>query len=303
MPELPEVETVRRGLEPGMAGKRFVRVIVRRPDLRAPFPHRFSARLAGKTALAVQRRANTCWSAVVGDTLVMHLDVGPFGSTSNGWNRKTRGTITSCSDVVRRGRHFQRSPAVRVHGLLDAGPWPLIPSSALGPSRVAAFNAAPGAGLQRETTPLKWRCSSAWWPDWKHLRRRGALSRPLVTRAAGVDHRHAVRRAAGGGPAAGRGDQAGRRRGDRTNVTRRVSIGEIPRLRPRRRTLPAARMRRDDRAADAGRPLDVLLSTLSALGVFYLSAIDVTSTIGPTWWMPMESRRMRASKRTRRLSR
>jgi formamidopyrimidine-DNA glycosylase len=74
MPELPEVEAVRRRLEPVMAGQRLVRVIVRRPDLRTPFPDRFSARLAGKTALAVQRRAKYLLVPLSsGDTLVMHL--------------------------------------------------------------------------------------------------------------------------------------------------------------------------------------------------------------------------------------
>src|ERR1039458_3018434 len=41
MPELPEVETVRRGLEPAMVGARLVRVTQRRPDLRFPFPKNF----------------------------------------------------------------------------------------------------------------------------------------------------------------------------------------------------------------------------------------------------------------------
>ena len=74
MPELPEVEAVRRRLEPVMARTRFKRVIVRRPDLRTPFPPRFAARLAGQTALAVGRRAKYLLIPLSsGDTLVMHL--------------------------------------------------------------------------------------------------------------------------------------------------------------------------------------------------------------------------------------
>jgi formamidopyrimidine-DNA glycosylase len=74
MPELPEVEAVRRRLEPVMARKRFVRVIVRRPDLRAPFPHRFSARLTGQTVLTVHRRAKYLLVPLSsGETLVVHL--------------------------------------------------------------------------------------------------------------------------------------------------------------------------------------------------------------------------------------
>jgi formamidopyrimidine-DNA glycosylase len=74
MPELPEVESVRRRLEPAMAGRRFVRVIVNRPDLRTPFPPRFAARLRGTTALAVQRRGKYLVVPLSsGETLVMHL--------------------------------------------------------------------------------------------------------------------------------------------------------------------------------------------------------------------------------------
>ena len=47
MPELPEVETVRRGLQPVLAGARLTRVRQNRPDLRFPFPDRFPERLEG----------------------------------------------------------------------------------------------------------------------------------------------------------------------------------------------------------------------------------------------------------------
>jgi formamidopyrimidine-DNA glycosylase len=57
MPELPEVETVRRVLEPVMTLARFDQVIVRRPDLRVPFPLDFTRRLIGQTVVAVHRRA------------------------------------------------------------------------------------------------------------------------------------------------------------------------------------------------------------------------------------------------------
>lgn len=74
MPELPEVESLRRRLQPAMAGKRFIGVIVNRPDLRAPFPRRFAARLRGTTALAVQRRAKYLVVPLSsGETLIMHL--------------------------------------------------------------------------------------------------------------------------------------------------------------------------------------------------------------------------------------
>jgi formamidopyrimidine-DNA glycosylase len=74
MPELPEVETVRRGLQPAMEGARFLDVDVRRPDLRFPFPPRFSERLRGQTVTALSRRAKYLLAELVsGDVLLMHL--------------------------------------------------------------------------------------------------------------------------------------------------------------------------------------------------------------------------------------
>lgn len=74
MPELPEVETVRRGLEPVMAGAQIVRVEQRRAGLRFPFPDGFARRLEGRTILAVSRRAKYLIAATSGDdVLVMHL--------------------------------------------------------------------------------------------------------------------------------------------------------------------------------------------------------------------------------------
>ncbi len=53
MPELPEVETVRRGLAPVMEGARIARVETRRGDLRFPLPERFSQRLEGRQILSL----------------------------------------------------------------------------------------------------------------------------------------------------------------------------------------------------------------------------------------------------------
>lgn len=74
MPELPEVETVRRGLEPAMVGARLARVEQRRPDLRFPFPERFSARLEGRGIRALSRRAKYLLADLDDDNvLLMHL--------------------------------------------------------------------------------------------------------------------------------------------------------------------------------------------------------------------------------------
>ena len=74
MPELPEVERVRRRLEPAMAGARFERVRLNRADLRRPFPAGFARRLRGQTVIALTRRGKYLLAGLSsGDTLVMHL--------------------------------------------------------------------------------------------------------------------------------------------------------------------------------------------------------------------------------------
>ncbi len=74
MPELPEVETVRRGLAPHLVGARLAQVEQRRPDLRFPLPERFAERLTGATVLALERRAKYLRAALdTGETLVCHL--------------------------------------------------------------------------------------------------------------------------------------------------------------------------------------------------------------------------------------
>jgi formamidopyrimidine-DNA glycosylase len=74
VPELPEVETVRRGLAPVMEGARIVRVEARRPDLRRPLPHDFVKRLEGQTVTGIGRRAKYLTADLAsGDVLLMHL--------------------------------------------------------------------------------------------------------------------------------------------------------------------------------------------------------------------------------------
>src|SRR6202161_229847 len=74
MPELPEVETVRRGLEPAMEGARFAKGEVHRGDLRWPLPKDFARRLEGTTVTGLGRRAKYLLTDLSsGDVLVMHL--------------------------------------------------------------------------------------------------------------------------------------------------------------------------------------------------------------------------------------
>ncbi|MBV8565736.1 MAG: bifunctional DNA-formamidopyrimidine glycosylase/DNA-(apurinic or apyrimidinic site) lyase [Methylobacteriaceae bacterium] len=74
MPELPEVEIVRRGLETAMAGARIRKVEQRRPDLRFPLPERFAMRLEGRRIDSIGRRAKYLLGNLDdGMVLVMHL--------------------------------------------------------------------------------------------------------------------------------------------------------------------------------------------------------------------------------------
>jgi len=67
MPELPEVETVCRGLRPKLEGQKLERVIQRRENLRFPLPKDFAARLTGRTVERIERRAKY---------MLLHLDDG-----------------------------------------------------------------------------------------------------------------------------------------------------------------------------------------------------------------------------------
>lgn len=74
MPELPEVETVRRGLQPAMEGAKIIKAEARRKDLRFPFQKDFTARLQGQTVTGLGRRAKYLMADLgSGDVLLMHL--------------------------------------------------------------------------------------------------------------------------------------------------------------------------------------------------------------------------------------
>ncbi|MGV6804135.1 MAG: bifunctional DNA-formamidopyrimidine glycosylase/DNA-(apurinic or apyrimidinic site) lyase [Ruegeria sp.] len=74
MPELPEVETVRRGLAPAMEGVVIDRAEVNRPDLRWPFPDRMAERLAGQRVERLRRRSKYILADLSGgETLLIHL--------------------------------------------------------------------------------------------------------------------------------------------------------------------------------------------------------------------------------------
>jgi formamidopyrimidine-DNA glycosylase len=90
MPELPEVETVRRGLQPALEGARFKHVLARRGDLRWPLPKDFVPRLEGKTVEGLGRRAKYLLADLSsGEVLLMHLGMsGSFRVFHNGRKAK-----------------------------------------------------------------------------------------------------------------------------------------------------------------------------------------------------------------------
>jgi formamidopyrimidine-DNA glycosylase len=90
MPELPEVETVRLGLEPALEGRTITKAIIRRGDLRQPFPARFAERLTGRMIRKLTRRAKYILADLdSGETLVIHLGMsGRMSVYSEGQRRR-----------------------------------------------------------------------------------------------------------------------------------------------------------------------------------------------------------------------
>lgn len=85
MPELPEVETVCRGLAVQLVGRRLVRVTARRPDLRVPLPRGFAKRLEGRTVERVDRRAKYILVHLEGGTVLLaHLGMSGRMVIANG---------------------------------------------------------------------------------------------------------------------------------------------------------------------------------------------------------------------------
>ncbi|CCV15588.1 formamidopyrimidine/5-formyluracil/ 5-hydroxymethyluracil DNA glycosylase [Mesorhizobium sp. STM 4661] len=107
---MPEVETVRRGLQPVLEGARIARVEARRPDLRFPFPERFSERLTGKTITALGRRAKY---------LTMHLDGGPVLICHLGMSGSFRIETADSSDLPGVFYHERSKSAAHDHVVFD----------------------------------------------------------------------------------------------------------------------------------------------------------------------------------------
>jgi formamidopyrimidine-DNA glycosylase len=108
VPELPEVETVKRGLQPTVQGRMFTYVETRRGDLRSPFPEDFENRLTGRRVLRLWRRAKYIMADLEGgETLVIHLGMsGRISVYSKGNGRGLGGFhLSPVSGEIGRGKH------------------------------------------------------------------------------------------------------------------------------------------------------------------------------------------------------
>lgn len=102
MPELPEVETIMRGLEPVLVGSKIEMVETRRPNLRFPFPERFNERLAGNIIEKLDRRAKYILAYLSSqEVLVLHLGMtGKFTifQQFNNFGIEKQGTYTDANE-------------------------------------------------------------------------------------------------------------------------------------------------------------------------------------------------------------
>ncbi len=136
MPELPEVETIRCGIEPFIKGRRVTQVIVRTPRLRWPVPVDLASRLCGETIQGVERRAKYLLLRTEVGTLLIHLGMSGFlrvlqplqppGKHDHADVVFDGGICLRLNDVRRFGALLWLDGDPRQHSLLaDLGPEPL----------------------------------------------------------------------------------------------------------------------------------------------------------------------------------
>jgi formamidopyrimidine-DNA glycosylase len=160
MPELPEVETVRRGLAPVLEGAILTRVEARRPDLRFPFPDRFVERLTGAQVDRLERRAKYLVAYLdTGEALIMHLGMSGRFSILDGSGVKTfddyaysTGGDTKHDHVV---LHAENGVQVIYNDPRRFGFMDLVPSAALDTCKHFATMGPEPLGNQFNSSVLK----------------------------------------------------------------------------------------------------------------------------------------------------
>jgi len=111
LPELPEVETVRRGLLPVLEGARIARAQVNRPDLRWPFPDRMADRLTGSRVTQLRRRSKYILVDLdTGETLIIHLGMS---------GRMIVSLPDGQRDMLAQFHHLHPAPQKHDHVVLD----------------------------------------------------------------------------------------------------------------------------------------------------------------------------------------
>jgi formamidopyrimidine-DNA glycosylase len=261
VPELPEVETVRRGLSPVMEGQVILAADVRRPDLRWPLPERMAERLTGQRVERLRRRSKYILADLSsGETLIVHLGMS--------------GRMLVSGAMLGEFHHHHPAPEKHDHVVLDMeggaritfndarrfGRWTSWPTerveahwllAGLGPEPLGnAFDEdylvgpparAEHAGQGGAPRPADRRGAR------QHLRVRGAPPRRDLAPSQGRPHRRAAgaRHGAAHPAGAGRGDRGGRIVAARLPAGRRrtgLLPAHVPRLRPGGRALRRARL-------------------------------------------------------------
>ena len=212
MPELPEVETVRRGLEPVLEGRVLARVEQRRPDLRWPLPERFAERLEGRRVVRLRRRSKWLLMDLDGDeTWMVHLGMSGrmliegAGTVELHHPRATPGKHDHVIVTTDRGVVITYNDARRF-GAMDLWPTPSLEQhphlKGLGPEPLGnAFNgAALARAFEGRRSPVKaalldqgtvaglgniYVCEALWRSRIHPTRLAASISRPRVERLAG----------------------------------------------------------------------------------------------------------------------
>ena len=162
MPELPEVETVRRGLAGVLVGRRIAHLEQRRPDLRIALPDNFASRVEGRRVLALERRAKYMLVRLEGDQVwLIHLGMsGRMGILPAGHNRPPAGPhdhvlFETDEGVMVRFTDARRFGLMTLCSDRDLADHPLLKS--LGPEPLAEdfTGRRLAAALRGKRTPIK----------------------------------------------------------------------------------------------------------------------------------------------------